>query len=69
MKIYFHTNNKATRDALIQCGVKNVMLSFRHSYANIVNFRDKFDSIFVVAGTKTKADDYYKFLREKREYY
>ena len=45
------------------------MLSFRHSYANIVNFRDKFDSIFVVAGTKTKADDYYKFLREKREYY
>lgn len=45
------------------------MLSFRHSYANIVRFRDKFDSIFVVAGTKTKADDYYAYLRTKKEYY
>ena len=69
MKIYFNTNNKATREALIQCGVKNVMLSFRHSYANISKFRNKFDSIFVVAGTKTKAEDYHTYLRTKKEYY
>ena len=69
VKIYFNANNKATRDALIQCGVKNVMLSFRHSYANIVKFRNSFESIFVVAGTKTKPDDYYEFLRSKKEYY
>ena len=45
------------------------MLSFRHSYANITKFRNKFDSIFVVAGTKTNADDYYSYLRTKKEYY
>ena len=69
MKIYFNANNKATREALIQCGIKNVMLSFRHSYANINTFKNKFESVFVVAGTKTKADNYHSFLRTKKEYY
>jgi hypothetical protein len=69
LKIYFNANNKATKEALIQCGVKNVMLSFRHSYANINTFRNKFESVFVVAGTKTKADNYHSFLRTKKEYY
>lgn len=69
MKIYFNANNKATREALISCGVKNVMLSYRHSYANIDKFRKDFESVFVVAGTNTEADGYYKFLREKRKFY
>ena len=52
MKLYFNANNKATLEALEQCGVKNVMLSHRYSYANITKFRPKFESIFVVPGTK-----------------
>ena len=40
MKIYFNANNKAHLEVLHECGVKNVMLSFRYSYANIDKFRD-----------------------------
>jgi hypothetical protein len=69
MKIYFNANNKAHLEALSECGVKNVMLSFRYSYANIVKFHDKFDSIFVVAGTKSDHMKYIQFLKDKREYY
>ena len=69
MKLYFNANNKATLEALEQCGVKNVMLSHRYSYANINKFHDKFDSIFVVAGTKGDPDKYHEFLKAKREYY
>jgi hypothetical protein len=56
-------------EALEQCGVKNVMLSFKYSYANITKFRNKFDSIFVVAGTKTKPERYYELLKKHKESY
>ncbi len=69
MKIYFNANNKAHLEALQECGVKNVMLSFRYSYANITKFRDKFDSIFMVAGTKSDPDKYHEFLKNKRDLY
>lgn len=69
MKIYFNANNKAHLEALQECGVKNVMLSFRYSYANISKFRDKFDSIFIVAGTKSDPDKYHEFLKKKKELY
>ena len=61
MKIYFNANNKAHLEALKTCGVKNVMLSFRYSYANIKKFRREFDSIFVVAGTNSDPDEYHDF--------
>ena len=69
MKIYFNANNKAHQEALEQCGVKNVMLSFRYSYANIAKFRKKFDKIFVTAGTGTIPEKYYEFLHTKLELY
>jgi len=69
MKIYFNANNKATLQALEQCGVKNVLLSHRYSYANIKRFRPKFESIFMVAGNKGNAEKYHEFLKNKREYY
>ena len=69
MKIYFNANNKAHLEALESCGVKNVMLSFRYSYANIKKFRKKFESNFIVAGTKSDPDKYHEFLKEKKEYY
>jgi len=56
-------------EALEQCGVKNVMLSFKYSYANIRKFRNVFDEVFVVAGTKTEPDRYYDLLKKQREYY
>jgi len=40
-------NNKAHMEALEQCHVKNVMLSFKYSYANITKFKSKFEKIFV----------------------
>ena len=69
MKIYFNANNKATLEALVECGVKNVMLSFKYSYANITKFKDKFDSIFVVAGTGTEPDRYHELLIKHKELY
>ena len=69
MKLYFNANNKATLEALEQCGVKNVMLSHRYSYASINRFHDRFDSIFVVAGTKGNPEKYHEFLKSKKEYY
>jgi len=56
-------------EALEQCKVKNIMLSFKYSYANITKFHDRFDSIFVVAGTKTKPERYYELLKKHRELY
>ena len=56
-------------EALEQCKVKNVMLSFKYSYANITKFRNKFENIFVVAGTKTEPERYYELLKKHRESY
>ena len=64
MKIYFNANNKATLEALERCGVRNVLLSHRYSYANINKFKKKFDSIFIVPGTKGNPD---KYLEKERE--
>ena len=69
MKIYFNGNNKAHMEALEQCHVKNVMLSFKYSYANITKFKSKFEKIFVVAGTKTEPDRYYELLKKHKESY
>ena len=69
MKIYFNANNKATLEALEGCGVKNVLLSHRYSYANINKFKSRFDSIFIVPGTKGNPDKYREFLKKKKEYY
>ena len=56
-------------EALSQCKVKNVMLSFKYSYANIGKFRDIFNEIFVVAGSKTEPERYYDLLKKHRESY
>jgi len=69
MRIYFNANNKATLEALESCGIKNVLLSHKYSYENIKRFRPKFESIFMVAGTKGNVDKYHEFLKNKREYY
>ena len=69
MKIYFNANNKATLEALEGCGVRNVLLSHRYSYANINKFKSRFDSIFIVPGTKGNPDKYREFLKKKKEYY
>ena len=69
MKIYFNANNKATLEALERCGVRNVLLSHKYSYANIKKFRPKFESIFMVAGTNGNPEKYHDFLKNKKEYY
>ena len=69
MKIYFNANNKATLEALEGCGVKNVLLSHRYSYPNINKFKSRFDSIFIVPGTKGNPEKYRDFLKKKKEYY
>jgi len=69
LKIYLNANNKAHLEALKACGVKNVMLSHRYSYANIDKFRKEFESVFVVAGTKGDPEKYWSFLKKKRDMY
>ena len=69
MKIYFHANNKATLRSLQECGVKNVLVSHKYSYANIDSFSDCFENIFVVAGTNDDPNKYHEFLKENKEKY
>ena len=69
MKIYFHANNEATLRSLQECGVKNVLVSHKYSYANIDSFSDCFENIFVVAGTNDDPDKYHEFLKENKEKY
>ena len=68
-KIYFNANNKAHLETLKACGVKNILLSYKYSYANIKKFHDNFDSIMVVAGIGVNEDKYHDWLRTKKEYY
>ena len=68
-KIYFNANNKAHLETLKACGVKNVLLSYKYSYANIKKFHGNFDSIMVVAGIGVKEDKYHDWLKAKKEYY
>ena len=68
-KIYFNANNKAHLETLKACGVKNVLLSYKYSYANIKKFHGNFDSIMVVAGIGVNEDKYHDWLRAKKEYY
>ena len=65
MKIYLNANNKAHLEALKACGVKNVTLSHRYSYANIDKFRKEFESVFVVAGTKGDPENIGVFLKRR----
>ena len=67
MKVYFNANNKATLEALERCGVRNVLLSHKYSYANIKKFRPKFESIFMVAGTNGNPEKYHDFLKNKMD--
>tara|TARA_R110002020_G_scaffold11474_1_gene43135 strand:+ start:2070 stop:2837 length:768 start_codon:yes stop_codon:yes gene_type:complete len=69
MLIYFNANNKATLETLKECGVKNVMLSHRYSYANISKFNNNFENIMVVAGTKGDPEKYWDFLKKKKDMY
>ena len=56
-------------EALEECGVKNVMFSHRYSYASIDKFKDKFNSVFIVPGSKDDPDKYHQFLKDKKESY
>lgn len=69
MKIYFNTNNKATRDALKECGVRNVMVAHKYVSANISKYWEMFESVFVVAGVDGNADKYHDWLKINRQYY
>ena len=69
MKIYFNANNKAHLETLRACGVKNVLLAYKYSYANIKKFYGNFASIMVVAGVGANPDKYHSWLKDKKEYY
>jgi len=69
MKLYLNANNKATRTALIDCGVKNVMVAHKYAYASIDTYRDNFEKVFVVAGVKANKEKYHAWLKPNREKY
>lgn len=68
MRIYFHTNNKATRNALQECGVKNVFISFKYSH-DISTFSNCFDKIFLSTNSNTEKEKYYDFIKREKEHY
>ena len=69
MKLYLNANNKATRTALIDCGVKNVMVSHKYAWASIDKYRDNFDNVFVVAGSNGVQCDYLEWLVKNKDKY
>ena len=69
MKLYLNANNKATRTALIDCGVKNVMVAHKYAYASIDIYRDNFESLFVVAGVNGNEAKYNDWLIKNKEKY
>jgi hypothetical protein len=69
MRLYLNANNKATRTALIDCGVKNVMVAHKYAYASIDTYRDNFDKVFVVAGVKANEVKYNDWLIKNKDKY
>ena len=70
MKLFLNANNLATRTALIDCGVKNVMVAHKYAYASIDKYRDNFDKVFVVAGVNIKDPTlYHQWLKDNRDKY
>lgn len=69
MKLYLNANNLATRTALIDCGVKNVMVAHKYTYASIDKYRKNFENVFVVAGVKANEEKYNIWLKKNKENY
>lgn len=69
MKLYLNANNKATRTALMDCGVRNVMVAHKYAYASIGLYRKNFDNVFVVAGVKANEVKYRDWIKANKENY
>lgn len=64
---FFNCNNKTQADALKECGVKNVMLTYSHTGDNIEKF--DFDKKIINAGSSVDPRTYHTFLKEKDGFY
>jgi len=66
MKFYFNCNNMTQAKALIECGVKNVLLSYQYNKKNFEELSNMFKHTAVIAGKINNVDDYYNWIDEHK---
>ena len=62
MRFYFNCNNMTQANALLECGVKNVLLSYQYCKKNFEEYTKMFKSIGVIPGKIKNVDDYYNWV-------
>jgi len=66
MKFYFNCNNMTQAKALLECGVKNVLLSYQYNKKNFEDIAKMFKHTAVIAGKIKNVDDYYSWVDEHK---
>ena len=62
MKFYFNANNTTQLKALRECGIKNVLISYKYLKNQLGDIGRNFDSVIMVAGKIDNVDSYYDYV-------
>lgn len=62
MKFYFNANNTTQLKALKECGIKNVLISYKYLKNQLGDIGRNFDSVIMVAGKIDNVDGYYDYV-------
>ena len=63
MKFYFNCNNRTQARALRECGVKNVLLSYKYCKGAFDIYKGMFEGVGVIPGKLDNVDDYYNWVK------
>ncbi len=63
MKFYFNCNNRTQANALKECGVKNILISYQYMRKQIRDKKKDFDSVMLISGKIDNVDDYYAYIK------
>jgi len=53
-------------NALLECGVKNILISYQYNKGHILELKDKFRGIGVIAGKIENVDKYYRWVQDHK---
>ena len=62
MKFYFNANNTTQLKALRECGIKNVLISYKYLKNQFGDICRNFNSVMMVAGKIDNVDKYYDYI-------
>jgi len=67
MKFYFNANNTTQLKALKECGIKNVLISYKYLKNQLGDIGRNFDSVIMVAGKIDNVEDYYDYIEAHQD--